>query len=325
MAPDMEYAPGSNPYSAVCLPGYIGGAMHIPSIAQHPNNLATLLYLYNQKTYLEDLLSQKATILHALRDKHSRIERSLSVNTNPRSKRKKVEQNRWRTERTIKTCEDEERAILDCLRVCSSNIKTLDSIINPTDASSSYMESASTPTDFDWNGWADGGDTSPFLRKARRPAIVDDISPETCILITGKKGPPLPPRSRPTVSAPVPPAPPNTARTQCTLSLSPTAPCFEPRASHEAPSREEWIKDLDKLSISGLLASKRVRRLETDRDSGFLDGPLGRMWFRLSGKPNIRTSPASRRPASWGPEKRQRKIDGNTTEKPIWRSVSAEK
>lgn len=203
--------------------------------------------LREQKRYLEEFLSKKVTTLNTLRDKETRNERALSLNPTPRSKRKKIQQNNFRTRKTIKQCESEERAALDCLRVCYQNISILALLLNPTEASSTYtagelscsasrscLETESSATDVDWNGWTEDGEISPFLRKPQRFAMMDEIAPETPVdeqrpmlrISTANK----PPARLSRVDAPVPsPPPPNTARgTQFFSSLSPMAKSFQP-------------------------------------------------------------------------------------------------
>ncbi|KAF1993589.1 hypothetical protein P154DRAFT_540282 [Amniculicola lignicola CBS 123094] len=270
----MEYgAQPLRPYSPDRLSGYFDAFVQNTQTMHDPSTWnSTLLCLKNQKGYLEDLLSKTATTLNALRDKQTRNERALSTNPAPRTKKKKILQNRWRTDKTITTCENEERVILDCLQVCSSNISTLESLFSPPDASSTAAEynsgtsayTESIDTDFDWNnGWADGGGVSPFQRECRNPLLMDDIPPEAGLESMARTDEPKRPLIPPRVHSPPPSVallavPPNTAYSQFHHStLSPAAACFEPSITHSTPLEEKPI-DLDKLSISGLLATKRV-------------------------------------------------------------------
>ncbi|KAF2240953.1 hypothetical protein BU26DRAFT_572191 [Trematosphaeria pertusa] len=287
--------------------------------------MPTLASLHSQKGYLEGLLSKTATTLNALRDRQTRNERALSTNPTPRSKRKKIQQNRWRTNKTIQTCENEEKVILDCLQVCTSNIHTLESIINPTDLSStaatyssskSYSKYAdSESTDFDWYGWTDDAPISPFQKERERSLVVDEIPPEarwdeivyeTKITRELKRPPPLRPCLRAPRDEDSLPAPPNTAQTQFQhSSLSPEADVFEPSVTH-TPCDGGLPKELDKLSLSGLWASKRMRLIQKRR---FSDAAIGHLFRRLSSgaRPELLQK---RTHASWaGPSVQPRHTD----------------
>ncbi|KAF2690519.1 hypothetical protein K458DRAFT_288892 [Lentithecium fluviatile CBS 122367] len=257
--------------------------------------ISTLDCLRSQKGYLDNLLSKTAVTLNALRERQTRNERALSTNPTPRSKRKKIQQNKWRTNKTIQTCENEERAILDCLQVCSNNISTLESIINPTDLSSTAVEctvsnpyALSDTTSFDWNGWTDNAAISPFQRDRERPLPMDEIPPETPVAQTRfrymsptlRRPPPLPLRAHRDPTALVPPVPPNTAHSQFSHSaLSPEAAVIEPSVTHVPHCDDELPRELDKLSISGLLSSKRMHRIVQKR---FSDAAIGHLFGRLS-------------------------------------------
>ncbi|KAF1955818.1 hypothetical protein CC80DRAFT_505132 [Byssothecium circinans] len=213
----------------------------------------TLNCLRGQRRYLEGLLSKTATTLNALRDRQTRNERALSANPTPRSKRKKILQNKWRTSKTMQTCENEERAILECLGVCKNNISTLEAIVGPEYCSSptnyhSAAEYNSTnsyantgASGFDWKDWGDETPVSLFQRCRERSLVMEEIAPEVT----------------PNVVLRVPPnmAPPQLAHTM----LSPQAAVFEPRVVPIPLVDEEMPRELDKLSISGLLSSKHMR------------------------------------------------------------------
>jgi hypothetical protein len=286
---------------------------------QTPDWAATLADLRNQQKYLEDLLSGTAITLNALRDKQTRNQNALDEHPIPRVKRKKMQQNQWRTDKTVKTREKEERVILDCLRVCETNISTLESILYPTEPSSvvadyswSASRAASSATDIDWNGWADAGDVSMFHRGTRRPASISSVPPEATIDevvpanktagVAGVKPPPLPPRLQPEleVQPAVPPPPPNTARsTQCFPTLSPVAETFLPGSTKESAESEVCNK-IDKLSISSLLASKHVQRLKATKKRRFTDVALGHLLRRLSEHQSAqRPSLERRRTSCW--------------------------
>jgi hypothetical protein len=281
----------------------------------------TLTCLKSQKGYLEDLLSKTATTLNALRDKQGSNDRRLSTRLGPCSKKKKILQNRWRTAKTIKTCENEEKAILNCLQVCENNIHTLESMVylmgtrttvaeyNSSNSNWSYTDSAMA--EFDWDGWADEGHMSPFHRQSQRQhalLMLDGIPPEAPV-----HGPKRPPMLRPRVHAPpsakLPPVPPNTALPQRHHSLlSPEATSFEPHMTH-SPTLERRQKELDKLSISGLLASKRMFQILERRCS---DASIRHMLQRLSIE-------------SWGTDSRQHdaNVSSAATAAPMKRTRSA--
>ena len=202
-----------DPYASYQQSGYFDAVVQpTPGPQQNDTWSTTLMTLYNQRSYLEGLLSKTATTLNALRDKQTRNERVLVAYTGPRSKKKKVLQNRWRTEKTIKTCENEERVIIGCLQVCQSNINTLESMMHTTESSTtaaeydwstcqSYIETEST-TDFDWNGWDDCG-VSPFQKPCHHPLVLDEVPPDSpaccdpaSMPASSRKPPPLPPRDR---------------------------------------------------------------------------------------------------------------------------------
>lgn len=278
--------------------------------ALNPNWSTTLVELQNQKTYLEDLLSKTAITLNTLRDRHARNDRALNDNPRPRLKKRKIQQNQWRTDKTIRTCEKEERVILDSLRVCETNINTLGAILYPTEASSfaadyslgtswaaSHNDTESSVTDIDWNGWADEGPVSPFQRETRRTLSITSIAPEvtvpekcppstiaTAAVVLDGKPAPLPPRVQPAteLEQAVPPPPPNTARsTQCNT-LSPMAASFKADSSADDDEGDVCRRAMDKLSIESLLASKHMQRLKESQKKRFADSALSHLFARLS-------------------------------------------
>ncbi|KAF2179993.1 hypothetical protein K469DRAFT_693478 [Zopfia rhizophila CBS 207.26] len=316
----MEYGvPPVNLYSPNRLSGYFDAFVQNINAIEDPNTWnATLTSLRNQKRYLGDLLSKTVTTLNALRDRQSRNERLLTSNPGPRSKKKKILHNRLRTDKTIKRCENEEQVILDCLQVCRTNIHTLEAIVNPTDTSSTAADYGTTTTksgpsyatpvtmEFDWNGWADTQDGfSPFHREARKVAFLDECVPDMDAVSEGTVfgnistapiPPPLSPRSQGRLSSvPPPPVPPNTAcRTHS--ALSPMAACFEPSIG-QYQYAEERGPDLDKLTISGLLASNGVRKTQKRR---FSDAAINHTFHCLlweAAKPSF----MQKREMSWTP------------------------
>jgi hypothetical protein len=212
----------------------------------------TLSCLHGQKDYLEELLSKTATTLNALRDRQTRNERVLSAHAVPRSKRKKVQQNRWRTSKTIQTCENEERVILDCLQVCESNIYTLEALINSPNMTdpSEGLSFGDTHTDpevewLDWKGWTDDAPVSPFKRNRERLLPMDDVPPEMEV-----PGHPEARNERRPFGADI---------TQDQGTLRAEALEFKPGAVHLRQPVTVLAKELDKLTISSFLAAKRRR------------------------------------------------------------------
>ncbi|KAF2467705.1 uncharacterized protein BDR25DRAFT_233742 [Lindgomyces ingoldianus] len=274
---------------------------------------STLIDLHNQRGYLEGLLSTTSIKLNALRDKQTRIERALGLNPSPRLKKKQILHNWWRTDKTIKTCENEERTILDCLQVCISNIHTLEAIVFSGDNSSAaagHSPSASqcsipmmTMTDIVWNGWTDAGDLTPFRKRREKLTVLNEILPEVCVeehdidgLIMQTVS--LPPRSGspPAPLSALPPAPPNTAYRQYQHSaLSPEAAPFEPSITHGIHDDDEKpVVELDKLSITGLQAPKQVQKRR------FSDAAINHVFQRLSdNRPSV---DRTRDSTSWGPD-----------------------
>ena len=290
------------------------------------NWMNTLASLRDQQGYLEHLLSKTATTLNALRDRQTRNERALSTNPRPRAKKKKILQNRWRTDKTIKTCENEERVIVNCLQACRRNINTLEAVVQSTAPSTAaeyvscagycYTDTASTATEFDWNGWADDNSVSPFQKHCHHSFMVDEVAPDSDLkgprpdnaVPTNRKGPPVPPLARSTV----PPPPPNTARPRFYSLLSPEAACFEPSVTGDEFPCTGTRNAIDKLSISGLLASKRVQRLQSREKRRFSDAALSHIFRRLSVPGNaIAGVTPSQRHASWTPEVRPTRFDND--------------
>jgi len=311
-----------NPYAPAWPSSHLDTLIQNPQTIHDPYTwILTLTYLRNQQGYLDDLLSKTAIRLNALRDRQSRNDRILSTHPGPRSKRKKMLQNRWRTGKTIQTCENEERAILGCLQVCKNNIQILESI-NLASASrvtdynprkSKYSNTESSTMNLHCDSWADDVPTSPSREGKQHAFVLGKILPEclqglrlggplaqTTTAATNKRPPSLPPRVHIAPSSMQPPSPPpNTARPHIDSLLSPEAICFEPSVTHTAPNNERPLNELDKLSISGLLASKHMLRIQKQR---FPDATIGHIFRRLS----VDAKPGhGRERKSWGPDGQQ--------------------
>jgi len=263
-----------NPYSPRRLSGYFDAFVQNTRGFSDPKDWnPTWIQLQNQKKYLEELLSKTVVTLNSLREKQSRNERALINTPSPRSRKKKILQSRWRTDKTIKTCENEERVIFDCLQVCQRNIHTLEAILNPGDSSgqsavpdhtstrSSISYDTPLTTELDWSGWTDDQPESPFQKRAQGRTVVDEIPPEMTIVRDMHLAPLEPLDTFPELEAEdVPPVPPNTALPSTRPShaiLSPEAACFEPRIVQYV-SEEDPVTKLDKLTISGLLAPRSL-------------------------------------------------------------------
>jgi hypothetical protein len=317
----MEYGVQSRKYRYPCrLTGYINASVqYTQTMQEHMTCMTMLTSLKCQKGYLNDLLSKTAMTLNALRDKQGRNYRLLGSTLGPRSKKKKILQNQWRTDKTIKTCENEEKVILDCLRVCENNIRTLEFLVYPmglcttaaeynlSNSKRSYIDSAST--DFNWNGWADEVPVYPFHRQKYYNSIPDELPPDGLVegpvqwTVLGNPNTPgqASAPKRPTALTPRVHYPPTTALPElyCTV-LSPEATSFEPHSAHFS-TVERARKELDKLSISGLLASKRTSQIVGRR---FSDVAVGHMFQHLSINdcPDVGTARGHK---SWGPDSKQ--------------------
>ncbi|KAF2268734.1 hypothetical protein CC78DRAFT_540580 [Lojkania enalia] len=259
--------------------------------------------------------------LNALREKQMQNEYALKANPKPRSKKKNILQSRWRTGKTIEACENEETTILNCLEVCRTNIKILEAIIYPIDASHTAAEYDWTRSkfswadslaaiDIDWNGWVDNGSVSPFQKECQRPLIMDDLPPEVCfdgttlvnMFSVGKRPSILSLRPRPSPSLLAPPPPPPNTANQTDDNAEPLG--FEPNVTHYPHVEDK--RNLDKLSISGLLASKHVQTIQKRR---FSDAAVGHIFRRLSNDGRLQL-PARRERLSWGPDAVQHLADG---------------
>ncbi|PVH94618.1 hypothetical protein DM02DRAFT_660894 [Periconia macrospinosa] len=269
----MEYnIPSVIPYSPPPLTGYFDSFVQHPYTMQDASAwIPTLNKLRGQRVYLEDLLAKTATKLNALRDKQTRNERTLNANPEySRSKKKKIAQNKWRTNKTIQTCENEERAILECLRVCKSNIDMLESVLHPAGSPSAVPDynSLHSYTESDlggvqWNtGWTDDGDpASPFETCRGGPVTCQEIAPEDAFgpspVLVGDAAlagfpylVPLPPHVQ-GYSTSAPSAVPQ---------LSAEAAVFKPTTTKRQNEVGDLSVQIDKLSISGLLSSKYVKQ-----------------------------------------------------------------
>lgn len=263
-----------SPYS-----GYFEGAYPDSQTNYDTNNcFADLSSLYLSRTYLEGALAKTTITLNTLRDRQTRNERLLSTCAGPRSKKKKIKQNKWNTGKTIETCEREERAFFDCLQVCIGNIQMLEAIVHSTNTSlvsghgCSNSNTCSDATSFDWQGWTDNAIVSPFEKEARHTFSIDEIAPEVCReyaisnkvaaearRVSAQRPSARTPRANRTCVSTVYPVPIDTTFSYNLRSvLSPEATEFQPERPFGLPVHRPG-KEVDKLSISGYLASKRLQ------------------------------------------------------------------
>jgi hypothetical protein len=128
--------------------------------------------------------------------------------------------------------------------------------------------------------WMDGRKPSfTFSEKVMSEEIPPDHLVDGDASLAGKKPPPLPLRAHVAPSAEPLLVPPNTAKSY--TALSPGVTGFEPNITHgHSP-------EIDKLSISGLLASKRVQRIQTQSERRFSDMAICR---HLDGNEMVRPS-----------------------------------
>ncbi|KAF2492219.1 hypothetical protein BU16DRAFT_584346 [Lophium mytilinum] len=275
--------------------------------------------LQTQKSYLEELLSTTATTLHTLREKQTRTDRILATGPSPRTKKKRIMQTRWRTGKTIKTCENEERVILDCLKVCNNNLQALQNLeacnypafAEPSFTPLSWYSNATPDTrgaDF-WNGFGD--ECSPFQKQSQYLTAQDvEVAPhltyEEAVLET------LQLSARPLVDIPVRRARRLACREPQTSLLSPLAATFEPDEKKHgiAPVK-------DKLTLAGLLSSNRVRQLRSLPKRRFSDAAVGHL-FRCLSRPRFVKEVKY---ASWSPGSSPESTDEEDTIMAIRRST----
>jgi hypothetical protein len=186
-------------------------------------------------------------------------------------------QTRWRTGKTIKTCDNEEKAILDCLKVCNSNLQALYNLelsyfppfMEPTYTPRFWPSNASPNTlepDI-WNGYGD--DCSPFQKESQN-MFTDDVEVAPHLTYEEALLESLHLSSRAPVDVPML----KTRRPACKQSeipaLGPPAASFEPtEKSHGVPPAK------DKLTVAGLLNRGRFRQLRSPPKRRFSDGAVG--------------------------------------------------
>lgn len=249
------------PYYAPQFPGYLDTFVPQSSTVQDASAwMPTLNALRGQRGYLENLLAKAATKINALRDKQMRNERIASANPEyPRAKRKKISQNQWRTNKTIKTCENEEKVILECLQVCRCNIDTLESLLYPAgcppgivDLNSPNSYAGSDFSGVQWtSGWTDDDEPiSPFVPSRGGPIVYRDVAPNHRF----SQGLLLPDYEHKYPSSLVP-----DLKAGSTL-LSAQAPTFIPSFNDRQPKDGGITRIIDKLSISGLLSSNCMKQ-----------------------------------------------------------------
>ncbi|CAI6342271.1 unnamed protein product [Periconia digitata] len=269
----MEYAlPPINSYAHLSLSGQSGAFVHNTINMQDAGAwTSSLNVLRDQRGYLEDLLAKTITKLNALRDKQTRNERSLNAHPeHSRSKKKKISQNKWRTNKTISTCENEERVILDCLNVCRNNIDALESLLHSVgcppaqaDYNSTNSYTGSEYSGIQWTtGWTEEDEPfSPFEFSRGAPNTLLDLAPDEGFgpgpVLVGDSvthethyATLLPPHERAC----------NPHASNSASRLSPKAAVFEPSPTNNMGKNGGLMQQVDKLSISGLLSSMSMKK-----------------------------------------------------------------
>lgn len=227
-----------------------------------------VLRLRHESEVLENGLADCVTYLHALRKKYARNERQLTIDPlPPRKKRKNIQQSNRELSKEIKNRERDEQAFLNNLRACKANLCMAEGIsYTPTEFSSTAAECASSnihysfeelgAEEFDWKGWADSSNLSPFGQQCSSMVTSKEIAPDEfidepehgIIAVQDVKRPSLH-RSATTEGI---------TSTCCQSSLSPVATVFAPTVSEgpyiapPAPRRIDKLNDLSWLDTKML-------------------------------------------------------------------------
>jgi hypothetical protein len=232
-------------------------------VTANPYSVLTvdILRLRHESGVLENGLADCVTYLHALRRKHARNERQLNIDPlPPRKKRKKIRQSNRELSKEIKNRERDEQAFLNNLRACKANLSMAEGIsYTPTEFSSTAAECASSNTqnsfegpgaaEFDWKGWADSLETSPFGQQCSPMVITKEIAPDEfvhepengIIAVRDVERPSL--RRSATTDV--------LTSTRCQSSLSPVATVFAPtidEGSYIVPPAPRHVDKLNDLS-----------------------------------------------------------------------------
>lgn len=216
-----------------------------------------LTRLYQERDVLSKALADCVTYLKALRDKQARCARRLDVQPPlPQKKRKSLQQTKRHLDSEIKNRQLAERACLNNLQACETNMylanmkayqlgnasfQALGFLSTPTSYTPTLCSnSESEATDLTWEGRTDESVASLSQKKSSNLVFVGDLAPDafeedrrrdSAVVKDVKRPPPL--FSDAVELSNSLPVPPNTAHSQYSRSLfmSPTAPVFRPRAS----------------------------------------------------------------------------------------------
>jgi hypothetical protein len=243
-----------------------------------------LARLHHERNALSKGLADCVTYLKALREKQLVTEHRLQTEPGlPRKKKKKkwLQQSKRHVDNEIKHRERDERAFLNNLQACETNIfLTNMKAYHEADAMFQAPECTFTPTlyasplyssysgsditDLTWDGWTDETVVSPFQKQGNQPFVFDEVAPDICtelferdptIAKETKRPPPLwRGTMESTNSIPVPP---NTAHWQFRkLSiLDPEAVTFEPISFGDVQQPQRPESNLDRPRKSSATAT----------------------------------------------------------------------
>jgi hypothetical protein len=244
-------------------------------VTAYPYSVWTVdvLRLRHESEVLENGLADCVTYLHALRKKHARNERQLNIDPlPPRKKRKKIQQSNRELSKEITNRERDERAFLNNLRACNANLCMAERI------SSTAAECASSNThysfeelgaeEFDWKGWADSSNVSPFGQQCSSMVTTKEVAPDEfidepehgIIAVRDVKRPSL--RRSATTDG--------ISSTCCQSSLSPVATVFVPTViegpyiAPPAPRRIDKLNDLSWLDtkVSVVVPTREIKNAD---------------------------------------------------------------
>lgn len=249
--------------------------------------------LYQEKNILSKGLADCVTYLKVLREKQAKCTRQLDAQPSlSQKKRKRLQQTKRRLDIEIKNRSLAEKAYLNNLQACETNIYLAnikayelstasayaqDYMSTPTSYTPTlYSNSGSEATDLTWDGWTDEAAVSPFQKKSSYPFVVDDLAPDaytedprrdSAIAKDVQRPPPLC-RDAIELSNSLP-VPPNTAHSQYRRSsfLSPAAPVFKPTYSSVVQRSCHPQLSTKKLSISNAAAASTIEILQKRRFS----------------------------------------------------------
>lgn len=159
-----------------------------------PQDLARL---HQEKEFLSKGLADCVTYLKVLCEKQTGIARQLGVDVVlPNKKRKRLQHTKCCIDNEIKNRLRDERALLNNLQACETNIFLTNAkayhlsnasfhVANPAPTPTLYGStlcsySGSEITDVSWEGWTDEAAVSPFQKQSSNPFFVEDLAPDAC-------------------------------------------------------------------------------------------------------------------------------------------------